>query len=250
MAEEHVRYETRTVKTVRGMEARVAARWEGAGWEVVSQERGRLQSELRIRREVPKTSRRAWVVGGGAVSAAIAVVVVLGATGVFGDDGESHTAAVSTGQPTAYATDRPVPTGPATTKSPSPKDVVLSAASDPELASLLEVGDNCDPSVGLFASKYNGRVISFDGSIEALNLHGNYKTRYDLLIGSGDYSTTTAKGPAFQFTDVNTVSDLHYVGDVPDAIGVGTNVTVAATVGDYSPISCLFQLKPVRTAIR
>jgi hypothetical protein len=250
MAEEHVRYETRSVKTVRGMEARVAAKWEEAGWEVVSQERGRLQSELQIRRVVPKTSRRAWAIGGGSVAAAVVVVVVLGATGVFGDDHSGKIDVDAVGHQATPAATQATSADPAGSNSPSSDDLVLSAASDPELASLLELKDNCDPTIGSFASKYNGRVITFDGAIEAVNLHGNYKTRYDLLIGSGDYSTTTAKGPAFQFNDVNTVSDLHYVGAVPDAIGVGTNVTVTAAVGEYSQASCLFQLKPVQTAVR
>lgn len=250
MGEERPRYETRTVKSVRGMEARAAAKWERDGWEVISQSQGRVQSELHIRRAVPKRSWRTWAVGGGA-AAAVAVVVVLGASGVFGeDDGGTESAAAKSRTPAETSVDgssTPVTTSPSASES---GNVVLSAASTPDLAALLQLGDYCDASIKNFAEKYDGRRITFDGSVAALNPHGDYKTRYDILIGAGDFSATSARGPAFQFTDVNTVSDLHYAEDVPDTIGVGTNLTVTATVGEYNPTTCLLQLKPVKTEIR
>jgi hypothetical protein len=49
-----VKYETRTVKAVRGMESRTAAKWESQGWEVVDQKTGRVSSEITIRRPRPK----------------------------------------------------------------------------------------------------------------------------------------------------------------------------------------------------
>lgn len=249
MGEERLRYETRTVKTVRGMEARTAAKWEREGWEVVSQTQRRVQSELQIRRLVPKRSWRTWAIGGGA-AAAVAAVVALGVTGVFADDG-GGTETVATG-PRMPAETPGEENSPSATKSSSSRseNVVISAASNPELAALLQLGDYCDAAINRFAATYDGRSIMFDGSVAAMSPHGNYKTRYDMLIGAGNFSVTAARGPAFQFTDVNTVSDLHYAGNVPDAIGVGTNLTVTATVGDYNPTTCLFQLQPVKTELR
>jgi len=52
--DDDVRYETRSVKAVRGLEFRTCSKWEKEGWEVVSQTPGRLQTEIVIRRVVPK----------------------------------------------------------------------------------------------------------------------------------------------------------------------------------------------------
>lgn len=71
-----------------------------------------------------------------------------------------------------------------------------------------------------------------------------------LLIGAGDFSKTSASGPAFQFRDVNATSDLHYTGNMPDTIGVGTNLHVTAQVDEYEPNSCPFLLESVETAFR
>lgn len=48
-------YETQTVKCIRGLEARTIAKWEGAGWEIVSQTTGKFRTEFTIRRLKPKT---------------------------------------------------------------------------------------------------------------------------------------------------------------------------------------------------
>ena len=76
-----------------------------------------------------------------------------------------------------------------------------------------------------------------------------HTSRYDILVGAGDCSETTSRGPAFQLWDVNTVFDLHYVGDVSDAIGRGTNLGLTATVGECSA-QCLLRLTPVETVVR
>lgn len=248
MAEEPVRHETRTVKCVRGSEARTAARWEQEGWEVVSQSAGRLQSELLLRRPVRKVPRRALVIGGGAVAAALVVVIVLGATGVFGhDEPEQRTAQVAEATTTESPSSAPTSTATAET---SDADAVLTPANSPELAALLEVGNTCDPAIGSFVSANAGRTISFDGSIGRMDPHEGASTRYDILLGAGDFSTTSAPGPAFQYRDVNTTYDLHYEGAVPDTIGAGTNLTITATVDEYNSQQCLFQLSPVTTVVR
>jgi hypothetical protein len=232
------------------MKARTAAKWERDGWEIVSQQAGRLQSELVLRRPVRKTSKRVFIAGG-AVLAVLAVVITLGATGVFGDDEGDDQADAATSQ-AATKSSEPEVTAPETTPStPETQDASpLTAANNPEFAALLRLGDYCDDSVAAFSEKYADRVITFDGSIDAMNRHGDATTRYDILIGAGDFSTTKALGPSFQFNDVNTTFDMHYVGTVPDQIGVGTNLTVSASVGQYDPNTCLFQLDPVETAVR
>ena len=51
-----VKYETRSVKTVRGLEARTRAKLEQEGWEFVSQEQGTVRSELTFRRDETRDS--------------------------------------------------------------------------------------------------------------------------------------------------------------------------------------------------
>ncbi|PYY42580.1 DUF4839 domain-containing protein [Curtobacterium sp. MCLR17_043] len=251
MADEAVRYETRTVKCVRGMESRTAARWEQDGWEVVSQKQGRLQSELEIRRPVRKISRRALVIGGG-VASALVVVIVLGATGVLGSDSSENDTGADGASTTATTSSRtPTPSSAATPAAETTADAaVVTAANTPQFASLLQLGEYCDSSIGAFANDYEGRTVAFDGSVLKMNNHDSYTTRYDILLGAGDFSTTESRGPAFQFEDVNTTFDLHYVGDVPATIGEGTNIAVTAKVGAYNSNQCLLRLEPVQTAIR
>ena len=88
---------------------------------------------------------------------------------------------------------------------------ILTVKNNEDLAAVLAVKDETDPIIGEFAKKYAGRTIEFDGNIANMMQHGNYKTRYDILIYAGDYSETTAIGPNFKFEDVN-VFDLNLTG--------------------------------------
>jgi hypothetical protein len=84
-----------------------------------------------------------------------------------------------------------------------------------------------------------------------MNNHGDYKTRYDILVGAGDYSNSSASGPNFQFKNVNTTYDLHLTGsNIPDTIGVGDNLHIVAQVEDYNTTQQLFFLKPISTEVR
>ncbi len=58
-----IRYETKTVKAMRGTEGRSRAKWEADGWELVSQDTGKLRSELRFRRPKPPLPKVAILAG-------------------------------------------------------------------------------------------------------------------------------------------------------------------------------------------
>jgi len=126
----------------------------------------------------------------------------------------------------------------------------LTIENNADLAALLTTQDNCSSVMADFSSKYAGQTIEFDANIGAMANHGDYATRYDILILPGDYSETTMIGPTFQYRDVNTVNELNYVGEVPDSIGVGDNLRVTAIVGEFDSNTCQFQLDPVATAFR
>lgn len=244
-----VTYETRTVRAIRGMESRTIKKWEDDGWEFVSQAPGKVQTEITFRRPKPQSRRLLWIVGGG-----VLVLATIIAFGVIGEKNAapaesanavpSETAAAPSEQPSPESTDA------TPTPSPEPRDVVLTSENSPELAAVLAGTDTCAPDVAAFAAAHSGQTIAFPGSIGAMGPHGGAKTRYDILVGAGDFSETSSPGPAFQFRDVNTTNNLHWVGAVPDTIGVGTNLSVTAKVDRYEERSCLFLLEPVTTAVR
>jgi hypothetical protein len=134
---------------------------------------------------------------------------------------------------------------------PDAREMLLTAETSPELAALLTVRDNCGADVAAFAEEYAGQTLAFNGNIGAMANHGRYSTRYDILIVAGDFGTDGHGGPTFQYRDVNTTNDLHYVGsNVPDAIGVGDNLRLTARIEGYEEQSCLFLLEPVSTEFR
>lgn len=140
--------------------------------------------------------------------------------------------------------------GDATEPSNSENAATLTAENSSDLAALLVLKDECDEKVSQFATEYEGRTIKFDGSVLDLANHDSYKTRYDILIGAGDYSTTTQIGPSFKYRDVN-FPDLNFTGsERPDSVSTGDNLTFTAEVGEYLQETCLFLLSPVSTSSR
>ena len=125
----------------------------------------------------------------------------------------------------------------------------LTIENNRDLKALLALKDPFDDSVVAFAEKYQGQIIEFDGNIAYMSNHGNYQTRYDILISAGDYSETAMFGPSFQFKDVG-MFDLNLIGDVPDSIGMGNNLHIVATVGEYNETQGLFFLDPISIEVK
>lgn len=123
----------------------------------------------------------------------------------------------------------------------------LTVGNCPDLEALLALRDPGDSSVAAFANKYYGQVIEFDGYVMDMQHHGNYDTRWDVLLGSGDYNENSALGPNFHLTDVN-FYDMNVSGG--DSVYAGLNVHIVAEVGDYNPNSQLFELDIISLSIR
>jgi hypothetical protein len=99
-------------------------------------------------------------------------------------------------------------------------------------------------------AKYGGRTIEFDGSIANMVNHGDYDTRYDVLVYPRNKGTQSTVGPNFKFEDVN-VFDLNLTGaKIPDAVGEGDRFRFVAQVVKYDPNGCLLFLEPVSTRVR
>lgn len=259
MADHEVKYETKTVRAIRGMEARTASKWERNGWEVVSQSQGKIQSEITLRRPQPKSHWRLYAIGGAVLAAAFVAIII---NGVISEqrDADTDAAPAPTVSESAVAEEPAEPT-PSEESEPEPTPAeeeapaVITPETNPEFAALLALGDNCDASVAAFIEQHSGETVSFDGHVASMGNHESYDTRYDILIGVGEYSETTAIGPTFLFQDVNTTFDLHWTGDNPGTIGVGDRLRITAEiVGEIYPNSnnwnCLFYLDPMSTATR
>ena len=151
-------------------------------------------------------------------------------------------------KPSAAPSKKPEPD--ATESSEPDAEQVLTADKSKEFAALLAVRDNCDETIGPFVAKYGGRTIEFDGSIASMANHGDYDTRYDILVAPGNKGPESAVGPAFKFEDVN-VFDLNLTGaKIPDSVGEGDRFRFVAQVLEYNPDQCLFLLAPVSTSVR
>lgn len=131
-----------------------------------------------------------------------------------------------------------------------PETTVLTVENNEDLVALLAAVDDFD-LYAEFGSKYKGRIIEFDGVIAAMNLHGDYDTRFDILIFVGDSVDSDLTGPSFRFTNVN-IMDLNLTGSIiPDTIGVGQKLRITARIDQYDAgRSDLFFLDPVSNEIR
>ena len=123
----------------------------------------------------------------------------------------------------------------------------LTAENCPDLAALLALRDPGDPSVAAFASKYYGQVIEFDGCVNSIQNHGDYTSRWDVLIASGDYDENSVMGPNFHLTNVN-FNDMNVTGG--DSVYSGLNVRIVAEVANYDSNSQLLELQIISIHVR
>lgn len=249
MPSDDLKFETKTVRAIRGTESRTIAKWEQEGWEVVGQSTGRLNSEITLRRPQPKKN---WLlIGGVAAAVAAFIVFALIMAALEGPETDAVSEAESTVSQTASPVGNPTtePSQPATTAADVPAEIIT-VDNNAEFAALLELNENCGADVAKFAEAYAGRTISFDASIDYLTPHDGYETRFDFLVTRGDYSLTESGGPNFQFRDFN-YYDLNLTGEnIPDEVRAGDNVRVTATINEFVEEQCLFLIEPVETVLR
>ncbi|MBQ0987780.1 DUF4839 domain-containing protein [Streptomyces sp. F63] len=241
MADE-IKYEYKTVQTVRGTDGLVISKMRKDGWELVEQVPGRLRSTLNFRR--PKKPLP-WPLIGTAAAVLVILAIVIGAASVLSDGGEKKDAPE---KPAAAASEKPSAT-PTPTAAESAAAEVITPQNNQEFAALLKA-DRCDEANLDFATRYKGQTVAFDGSIAHMAPHGDYDTRYDLLLGPGDKGPQTTIGPSFKYEDVN-VFDLELTGKkIPATVGAGDKFRFVAEVGDFNADQCLFFLDPISTETR
>ncbi|WP_406511098.1 DUF4839 domain-containing protein [Streptomyces sp. NBC_00161] len=243
MADE-IKYEYKTVQTVRGTDSLVIAKMQKDGWELVEQAQGMLRSTLDFRR--PKKPLPRLLIGT-AVGGLVILAIVIGVAAALEDGGEGKdesnksTAATASTEPSATS---------APTAARSAAAEVITPQNNPEFAALLKTPDSCDNANPDFATKYKGKTVAFDGSIVHMAPHGDYDTRYDFLLGPGDKGPNTGIGPAFKYEDVN-IFDLKLTGrNTPATVRAGDKFRFVAEVGEFNAKQCLFVLDPVSTETR
>ena len=107
-------------------------------------------------------------------SCALTLILVAGIIGiVVGTQGGADTPNPSAAQAKAST---------ATQSSGPNNEQVLTTDNSVQVAALLKVSDYCDGTIAPVADELGGRTIEFDGSIVNLANHGDYDTRYDILV--------------------------------------------------------------------
>lgn len=151
-----VKFEMRSVKTVRGMEARTRAKLEKEGWEFVSQTQGTVRTELTFRRAKPEVPWKMIGIGGGLLALFIVVLPIMSALG--GGESSSKDAATVPSPPSSQT----APTEAITPSvEPAPAIPVVTAITVDELLDKLnstqmggiKVGDQFQLTGELFMSK-------------------------------------------------------------------------------------------------
>jgi hypothetical protein len=251
MDDGRTKYEHKTVQAVRGTEQRSVNKWQGEGWELVEEDRGRLRTTLTFRRAKKPVPWRLVAV----LAAVVAVVVASSAAMAALTGGEDEPAASPTASdtpsisPSAEPSETPAaspdPTSSAaTTPSEQAAPVVLTVKNSDDVAGLLATRDYCDPAIGRFADDHAGDTIEFDGSVSALF---STRGRSDLTVSPGDKGPRSTTGPVFKFERV-TSTDLGLEG--ADALELGDLVRVTAAVDRYEGQQCLLYLNPETTTLR
>lgn len=194
-----------SVKVIRGTEARAIAKWKAQGWDLDSQTPGTLRTGISFRRVKPKGSfggltalaakmwaplrglrpaRQRRIVGGvvGVVGLLGVLEIIAGVISEADDPGVQPPPTQTTIASTAASTTASaVPSEtPSVAPNPTPSDSteasadnVLTVQTSRDLRRLLAVEENCGDTVARFSSKYAGQMIRFDGSVSAVNPHGN-----------------------------------------------------------------------------
>ncbi|UOB12260.1 DUF4839 domain-containing protein [Streptomyces sp. HP-A2021] len=242
MADE-IKYEYKTVQTVRGTDGLVISRMQKHGWELLEQAQGKLRSTLNFRR--PKKSQP-WLLIGTVAAVLVTLTIVIGAASALSGGGDKKDEPDKS-TTTAASEKRSATATPTAVESAATE--VITPRNNPEFAALLNA-DSCDDANLDFAKSHEGQTVAFNGSIVNMASRGDYDTRYDFLLGPGDKGPNTKAGPAFKYEDVN-IFDLRLTGKkIPATVGAGDTFRFVAKVGEFNADQCLFFLDPVSTEVR
>ncbi len=132
-------------------------------------------------------------------------------------------------------------------------DEVLTVDNCPELAAMMAVHGETDPSYEAFADTCYGKVIEFDGSIDYMDNHSTYNSfngstsvseyEYDVLVSYGDYHADSQTGPTMRIENVSSRKLGYDVSkDLPDFMEIGSDVRIRVRVGSYNADTGIFTM--------
>lgn len=132
------------------------------------------------------------------------------------------------------------------TSSTSPsQSSTITIENNSEFQALLQTEDQS--TITDFVQKYKGKTIEFDGNFADL---AKVKSKYDILIHSGDYHPDEATGPNFKFIEINLISNPVFKPFNGENIRKGQNVHIKAKVGGYNATQDLIYLSPIEVSPR
>lgn len=138
---------------------------------------------------------------------------------------------------------------PSTTETPSTSssnsNKVITIDNNEEFNTFLQTEDQ--NTIKDFIQKYKGQTIEFDGNIANL---AKIKSKYNILIRSGDYHLDEAIGPNFQFFEISLISNPVFNPFNGENIREGQNVHIKAKVGGYNKEQELVYLSPIEVSPR
>lgn len=199
------KYETRSVKSVRGFEARTKAKLEREGWEFVSQTPGRLHSELNFRRQRAVVSWKKLGLGAAALALLVIGSIIMGVVG-----GDKRPEAATTALPSAPSTQSasagvvpPTPT-PTQTKPPA-TDISVD-----DLLDRLNAGKSGGVKVG---DRFRLTGELFMSKLWMTGATGEYNVMLKAQGGSQDLSVFIDKSLAAGWRDGMRVTMLVEMGE-------------------------------------
>jgi hypothetical protein len=241
MSKTEKKYEFREVRVVRRLESRTKSKWENDGWEFVSKDEGTFQTKLQFKREKAKLSK--GLIGGAAGGALVLVAII--AIGIVNEGRATNPS----------TTNQPSPSSPVTEPSVGSETDTVDTDAKPitvennlEFAALMATAGEDLKLNKRFFDKYRGMTLEFDGNVAVKENHGDYETRFDILIEGGEYSETRSNGPGFRLVDVG-YYDLHLKGpDAPYSVSQGQNVRIVGKLVEWK--DPVFTLDVISTQVR
>ncbi|HEM6398773.1 TPA: DUF4839 domain-containing protein [Streptococcus suis] len=145
------------------------------------------------------------------------------------------------------SSEQEVSTETSTSQSDSQEQVIT-----PDNPDFAYVTSNYDESKAKeFVEKYKGQIVEFDGHVAYTAPYGNYDTRFDFLLETGDWideNTSNYTGIPMKFENVN-FYDLNFTDDT-DSVPLGTNLHIKARIVGAAKLGQLIYLEPVELRSR
>jgi len=125
------------------------------------------------------------------------------------------------------------------------QSAVITTENNEEFKALLQTDDSS--TITDFIQKHKGQIIEFDGNIANL---AKSKSKYDILIHSGNYHPDEVSGPNFKIPQITIISNPIFNSFNGDNIKTGQNIHIKAEIGNYNSTQDLIYLSPIEISPR